>query len=316
MIDEYMWGSVDRISPEAPVPIVQLQKSDQRLGGAANVALNIKALGAEPYLFSVVGNDQAGQKLKELLPKHGISAAGIISSDQRMTTVKTRVMSGGQQLIRIDREKIEELNGDDAGQLLIAIGQCLEDQPIDAILFQDYNKGILSLRVIRKVMLESIKRDIPTAVDPKYDHFLAYTQATLFKPNLKEVSQKMNFEMSAHPDPLLKASRFIQNELGNELTLITLSDKGVFVHQSGYAKILPTQPRQIADVCGAGDTVIAIATLGLAKQLTPQQIGLLSNLAGGQVCEKIGVVPVDCEQLKAEYLQWVHPKAEESIQGE
>ena len=225
MIDEYMWGSVDRISPEAPVPIVHLKRTDQRLGGAANVALNIKALGAEPFLFSFVGNDEAGQQLRELLPQHGISETGIISSNSRMTTVKTRVISGGQQLMRIDREKIEYISNQEVNTLVDAITECLDNEKIDAILFQDYNKGVLSFRAIRKIMLEAVKRDIPTAVDPKYDNFLAYKHVTLFKPNLKEVDQQMRFEVGANENQLLKASQFIQNEIGNDITLITLSEK-------------------------------------------------------------------------------------------
>lgn len=313
MIDEYMWGSVDRISPEAPVPVVLLQNTDQRLGGAANVALNIKALGAEPYLFSFVGNDEAGQQFRELLPQYGISEKGIFKSNTRTTTVKTRVISNGQQLMRIDREKVEELSHQEVNYLVEAITECLETQEIDAILFQDYNKGVLSFRAIRKIMLEAVKRDIPTAVDPKYDHFMAYKHVTLFKPNLKEVDHQMDFEVKATEDQLLKASQFIQNEIGNQITLITLSEKGVFIHTDGQYQILPTQARQINDVCGAGDTVIAVATVAMACQVSIDQIGLLSNLAGGQVCEKVGIVPLNREQLKEEYLQLISKKPEETI---
>ncbi|MEM8907835.1 MAG: bifunctional ADP-heptose synthase [Bacteroidota bacterium] len=303
MIDRYLEGTVNRISPEAPVPVVHLQNQDDRLGGAANVALNAKALGAQVFLYSVIGADQDGEQLLQLLPEQALSTTGLLQSTERRTTVKARVMSNAQQLIRIDQEETSPLSTNDAQRLTEAIEQLLELETIDVILFQDYNKGVLTFKVIREITLMAIKRDIPIVVDPKYDHFLAYKKATLFKPNLKEVAQNLPFPVTAQLEDLQKAANYIRQQIGNTLTLITLSEKGVFYQTEDESQIVPTQARQIADVCGAGDTVVAISALGLAAKLPPAEIALLANLAGGQVCEKVGVVPIDPQQLREEYLQ-------------
>ncbi len=302
MIDRYLEGDVSRISPEAPVPVVQLNKSDNRLGGAANVALNVKALGGTAFLCSVVGQDESGKQFLELLPQNGLSNRYIFQSPDRKTTVKTRILANSQQLLRVDSEDTQDLNKREAEQFIKSIKDLLDAKDIHLILFQDYNKGVLSRKVINEVMLESIKRDIPTAVDPKYKNFWAYKHVTLFKPNLKEIRA----QMSAKVDPadmgsLGKAAEEVRSRLGNQITLITLSEKGLFIDDKGQGHIVPTQPRTIADVCGAGDTVISIAAMGLALKMDAKEIAVLANLSGGQVCERVGVVPVDLEQLKREY---------------
>jgi len=302
MIDRYLRGNVTRISPEAPVPVVNLEGEDLRLGGAANVALNVKAMGANPILCSVVGNDEDGTIFRDLLPEYGMSNEGILHSTERRTSVKTRVMAGAQHLLRLDQEDTHDLSASEANQLLSAIRQVLDEQKIQVILFQDYNKGILSPPVIREVILEALKRDIPTAVDPKFQNFWAYKHITLFKPNLKEIRAQVPMKVQVNLDSLQKAAAYIQEQLGNQHTLITLSEKGLFLETAGQSAIIPTEPRAVADVCGAGDTVISIVALGLGLRLDLQEIALLANLAGGQVCEKVGVVPVDKVQLEQEYL--------------
>lgn len=302
MIDRYLRGNVTRISPEAPVPVVNLEAEDLRLGGAANVALNVKAMGANPILCSVVGDDDDGTIFRNLLPEYGMSNEGILHSTERRTSVKTRVMAGAQHLLRLDQEDTHDLSASEAKQLLSAIRQVLDEQKIQVILFQDYNKGILSPPVIREVILEALKRDIPTAVDPKFHNFWAYKHITLFKPNLKEIRAQVPMKVQVNLDSLQKAAAYIQEQLGNQHTLITLSEKGLFLETAGQSAIIPTEPRAVADVCGAGDTVISIVALGLGLRLDLQEIALLANLAGGQVCEKVGVVPVDKVQLEQEYL--------------
>ncbi|WP_373552847.1 bifunctional heptose 7-phosphate kinase/heptose 1-phosphate adenyltransferase [Haliscomenobacter sp.] len=302
MIDRYLRGNVTRISPEAPVPVVNLEGEDLRLGGAANVALNVRAMGAMPILCSVVGDDEDGQIFRQLLPEYGMSNQSIIHSTARRTTVKTRVMAGAQHLLRLDQEDTHDLNDAEAEQLLEVIEQVLDTQEIHVILFQDYNKGILTPKVIREVILESIRRGIPTAVDPKFNNFWAYKQITLFKPNLKEIRAQSPLPVQTNLASLQTAATYIKAQLGNQHTLITLSEKGLFLETAGKGSIIPTEPRAVADVCGAGDTVISIVALGLGLRLDLQETALLANLAGGQVCEKVGVVPVDKEQLKAEYL--------------
>jgi len=300
MVDRYLQGTVDRISPEAPVPVVQLQHSEDRLGGAANVALNLAALGATPYLCSVVGKDRAGDQLRELLPAAGISNRCIVQSEERRTTVKTRVLAQHQQLLRVDTEDTYDLIDQERSDLLTVVRDLLDNRRIDAILFQDYNKGVLSQKTISEVMLEAVKRDIPTAVDPKARNFWAYKQVTLFKPNLKEIRAQVDFPVAAKLPDLHRADELIKNKLGNQLTLITLSEYGLYVSGQVPGSIFPVTPRDIVDVCGAGDSVISIATLGLALQLEPSEIARLSNLAGGQVCERVGVVPIDVRQLARE----------------
>lgn len=302
MLDCYLHGRVDRISPEAPVPIVALSNKIYRPGGAANVALNIAALGAEPLLFSSIGQDEAGDKLLSILSTLNISTKHLLRSRNRRTTVKTRVLAQNQQMLRFDEEDTFDLDKTLANELLNKITQLVQDATVDVILFQDYNKGVLSDTIIRKVLFEALKLDIPTVVDPKNKNFYTYKRATLFKPNLKEVNDNLPFQSNPNLEDLKKAANYLASELNNTNTLITLSDKGIFYSNQAHQNILPTIPRNIADVCGAGDSVVSIAALGIALKLPLADIAQLANLAGGQVCEKVGVVPVSVAQLELDYL--------------
>jgi len=303
MLDTYLHGKVERISPEAPVPIVALSNKVYSPGGAANVALNIAALGAEPFLFSTIGNDEAGEKLVALLAAANISTNYLQRSKNRRTTVKTRVLAQNQQMLRFDEEDIFDLEPPSADLLLSNLTKVLEATSIDAILFQDYNKGVLSEFVIKKVLSAALKLDIPTIVDPKNKNFFAYKRATLFKPNLKEINDNLPFQCASTLTDLKKATAYLASKVNNEQTLITLSDKGIFYSHEKNQNILPTIPRNIADVCGAGDSVVSIAALGVALKLPIAAIAQLANLAGGQVCEKVGVVPVSAAQLERDYLK-------------
>ncbi|MEM1322290.1 MAG: bifunctional ADP-heptose synthase [Bacteroidota bacterium] len=303
MIDRYLRGSVERISPEAPVPVVSLQQTEERLGGAANVALNIKALGAQPLLCSVLGRDANAQRFLDLMPQVSLSTNGIMQSGERRTTVKSRIVASNQHLLRIDEEDRHELSAEEEEQFMDLLLRLLNEHPVDIILFQDYNKGVLTTRIINTLLLEAIRRDIPTAVDPKQYNFMSYKRATLFKPNLGEVNLALNHNIIVQAEQLRAAAQQIRARLYNKYLLITLSDKGIYIDESTGGAILPTQARQVADVCGAGDTVISIAALCLAAGLSLQDIGILANLGGGQVCERFGVVPVNLEQLLNEYHQ-------------
>jgi rfaE bifunctional protein kinase chain/domain len=308
MIDRYLTGKVDRISPEAPVPVVHLQHEDNRLGGAANVALNLLAMGAYPILCSVVGQDNNGKLFNERLAEQGLTSRGIISSSKRKTTVKTRVLAGNQQLMRVDQEDTHDLEADEEKKLLQHIREILENREVDLIIFQDYNKGVLSGSVIRELILESVKRDILTAVDPKKKNFWAYRHVSLFKPNLKEIRESLPFPIRPELEDLKKASAYIRQKLGNAQTLITLSEKGLFMDSGDHQWLEGTRERAIADVCGAGDTVISVASLALAAGMDMEVISCLANMAGGQVCERVGVVPVDRKALEKEFLAF-HPPA-------
>ncbi|MEL6835684.1 MAG: PfkB family carbohydrate kinase [Bacteroidota bacterium] len=301
MIDRYLEGKVNRISPEAPVPVVHLQQEENRLGGAANVALNVVAMGATPYLFSVIGDDVSGALFTSLLPDYDISSKYVQADPERTTTVKTRVIAQHQHLLRVDREDTSPISEERVQLLLKQLRELFDQKEIHLILFQDYNKGTLTPNLIREVILEALRRDIPTAVDPKFDNFWAYRHVTLFKPNLREMQQQLQEGLSPELPDLEKAAREVNRRLGNAYTMITLSEKGLFVAGKEVAELIPTQERSIADVCGAGDTVISLMALGLAAKMDVREIATLANLAGGQVCEKVGVVPVDREQLAAEY---------------
>jgi rfaE bifunctional protein kinase chain/domain len=301
MIDRYLYGSVERISPEAPVPVVHMQREENRLGGAANVALNIAALGAKSILCTVVGTDENGDQFLDLLPTHQLSSEGVIRSDERPTTVKTRVIAQSQQLMRVDREETHDLSSSELSKFLDNLSKIIDNQYINLIILQDYNKGVLSESVIQAIIALAKKKSIPTAVDPKKKNFWSYRGASLFKPNLKEVRDSLPFPVAPTLESLGQAASAIREKLNNEYTLITLSEKGMYWSDTQEGHLVPTRPRSIADVCGAGDTVISVAALAYAAGLEMQQAVQLANLAGGQVCERVGVVPVDRNQLEVEF---------------
>lgn len=299
MVDAYIWGAVERISPEAPVPIVRATKRDHRLGGAANVALNVQALGAEPILCAVVGTDEGAQKVFERLEVNGISKEGIIESNERPTTVKTRVLSSHQHIVRVDEETDKILSKDEESKLWERIEKILPNCQV--VIFEDYDKGAITKNIIKKTVELAKSKGIPTVVDPKKRNFLNYKGTTLFKPNLKELKEglKIEFEKSDKAE-VEKAVELLMSKLNGEGSLITLSEKGVFIDYKGEKHHIPAHLREISDVSGAGDTVISIAALCVALNLSPMVIAALSNLGGGLVCEHIGVVPIDKNDLLQE----------------
>jgi D-glycero-beta-D-manno-heptose-7-phosphate kinase len=301
MIDRYLHGKVSRISPEAPVPVVEWQRTEDRLGGAANVALNIKAMGATPYLFSAIGADTEGSSFLTLMTNNSLSTRGILPVEGRPTTVKTRIMAGTQQMLRVDSEVTTDLAAESRGLFLTRLRTFLTEEKIDVLIFQDYNKGVLSAEMIEAVMDEAQKHHIPTTVDPKRHNFLSYRNATLFKPNLKEIRDAVDFAVTTDLDSLNQAAAFLRQQIGNRLTMITLSEKGLFLGADTEGSLFPIQPRAISDVSGAGDTVISVASLCLAAKADNRTLAQLSNLAGSQVCESAGVVAVNREQLMAEF---------------
>jgi rfaE bifunctional protein kinase chain/domain len=294
-------GKVNRISPEAPVPIVSLENEDARIGGAGNVALNLLALGAKPIICGVIGEDSSGDKLLNLFEKNGISTDGLVKSIARKTTVKTRVISNKQQLLRIDSESTfpllesEEIKLNDTIQNII-------NQGIDGIIFEDYNKGVLTDSVIQNTIKIAKEKDIPTAVDPKKENFLSYKGVSLFKPNLKELKEglNLNFDFNSNKDLFEKGIEVLEEKLQNEISFVTLSENGVFIKNQTEKYYVPAHMRSISDVSGAGDTVIAVATLCLISGASTKQIAEISNLAGGLVCEKSGVVSISKNDLLKE----------------
>lgn len=300
-MDAYVLGKVTRISPEAPVPIISLDQEDERIGGAGNVALNLVALGAKPIIASAIGTDSNGEKLTNLLKSNGISVEGVIFSEKRKTTVKTRVISNKQQLLRIDSEDTFSISRTEEDQLINKIVKLIETG-LDAIIFEDYNKGVLTENLISKIIDLAKKYEIPTAVDPKKENFLAYRNVTLFKPNLKELKEGLNVDFNISDTQLEfeQAVITLESKLNNEISFITLSEHGVFIKNSTKKHYAKAHLRNISDVSGAGDTVIAVATLCLATKLEIEQIAEISNIAGGLVCEKSGVVSIDKYELLQE----------------
>ncbi len=297
MVDAYLKGKVNRMSPEAPVPVVDLFEKDERIGGAGNVAFNLAALGASPIICSVIGADLEGERLIQLFKDASISTDGIYASSNRRTTVKTRVLSNNQQLLRIDSEDTNLINAAEEAQLIKQIISVLENG-IDGIIFEDYNKGVLTPSLIASVLSLAKEHQIPTTVDPKKDHFFEYKGCTLFKPNLKELKEglQLDFDFVADHDAFLSAVNDLQCRLGNSISFITLSEHGVFI-QEDQPIFIPAHLRNIADVSGAGDTVIAVATLCLISGAEIHTIAAIANIAGGLVCEQPGVVSIEKERL-------------------
>ncbi|MDP8229362.1 MAG: PfkB family carbohydrate kinase, partial [Candidatus Electryoneaceae bacterium] len=305
MIDAYLWGNVERISPEAPVPIVSVTKREERLGGAANVALNVKSMGANPILCSVIGNDEKGKTFTQLLKKLEMETIGIIKSKNRITTTKFRVIGNKNHMLRGDEEDSSDLSLSDIDKLVKNLRSIIKSKKIDIIILQDYDKGILTSKLIPKVIQLAADNQIPISVDPKRKNFNSYKNITLFKPNLKELKEGSNVDFN-HEDirEMNQVVLKLQDTQNIKNALITLSEDGIYISAKAgkqrFIHSIPAHRRAISDVSGAGDTVISVASLCLAMNCNPFEIASISNLAGGLVCEEVGVVPVNKEKLLIE----------------
>ncbi len=301
MLDSYIWGAVERISPEAPVPIVTVKKKDFRLGGAANVALNVASLGAKPILCALIGDDDDGKKLIQRLDDGRISKEGIVVSYQRPTTVKTRIIASSQHVVRVDEESDRVVNAQEEREIMERIEKLLPSCQV--VIFEDYDKGVLNASIIEKTVLLANKNNIPTVVDPKKRNFLSYKGVTLFKPNLKELREGLKIDVeAANQSSVESAVDQLKEKLNAAGVMLTLSEYGVYIDFQNEKVKLSAHAREIADVSGAGDTVVSIAALAVALNLSPKQIAFLSNLGGGLVCQHVGVVPIDKEELLKEAL--------------
>ena len=298
MIDAYLWGRVNRISPEAPVPVVQVTGKENRLGGAANVALNCTALGAQVSIAGVCGNDTLGLEMENLFLASNIKTDGLVKLKDKPTTVKTRVISQGQHLLRVDEESLSEIQESSANEILSRIEQLHQEKPIDLIIFEDYNKGLLSPYLIEKTIDFAVKNTIKTAVDPKKDNFWAYKNVDLFKPNLKEMREGLKQDINPENiTDLTKACEVFSSKTGAKAVFITLSEHGAFYYTPTEQYKVAAHKRKIIDVSGAGDSVISVAGLALSLNQSPKEIAEVANIAGGLVCEEPGVVPIDTKRL-------------------
>ena len=301
MLDTYIWGQVERISPEAPVPVVSLDKKEYRIGGAGNVALNCQALGATVSLLSVCGPDEEGVVLKDLLKQNKVNTTYLHKSSKRLTTNKTRIISRNQQMMRLDAEHTEDLNETETNAFLRKIEKYITTQKPDILIFEDYNKGVLTKKIIEKTIGLCKKYKVLTAVDPKRKNFFAFKQADIFKPNLKEVKEGLHLLTEEVSLPILKKiHQQLKKELQHDISFITLSAKGVFYQQGNTADIYASYMRNIADVSGAGDTVIAVGAMVYAITKNVRLMAEIANIAGGLVCEEVGTVAIHREKLLEE----------------
>ncbi len=301
MLDTYWWGKVERISPEAPVPVVAVSKREQRMGGAANVAMNLKALGTNVHLLSVIGDDKDGDQLLELASRDNIQTDFVVRSAERVTTNKIRIISRNQQMMRLDAEMEMDLTKEEEREFLTAFEKFISQIAPDAVILEDYNKGVFTPAVIEKIISICRRQGIVTSVDPKRKNFFAYKGVDIFKPNLKEVKEAFNILKDIYDKESLQHIHYLLNEkIQHNVSFITLSEKGVFFQSPQEGNIIPTHVRTIADVSGAGDTVIAIATAVYTVTKDVCLMAAVANIAGGLVCEEVGTAAVEREKLLAE----------------
>ncbi len=295
MLDSYFWGDVKRISPEAPVPVIEIENEFFRFGGAANVTLNIKKLGGIPYSIGLVGNDNDGRIFSSLMKEAGIVSSGIITDKTRPTTAKTRVIAGNQHVVRIDKESKSDVSSKTEKKLFGYLADNIKN--LDGIILQDYNKGVLTPGLIKRIINLANEKNILITVDPKFNNFFEYKNVTVFKPNRKEAEDILAFKIKSDTD-ITKAGNTLLERLKAKNILLTLGGEGIAVFEQGKPeKRMPTKARKVADVSGAGDTVIATLTMALAAGANILEASYLANYAAGIVCEEVGIIPIEAEKL-------------------
>lgn len=295
MLDRYIWGSVSRISPEAPVPVVDVLRESIHPGGASNVALNVKSLGATPVLFGAVGDDSDADDLRALFRDQNIATDFLVTETHRPTTVKTRIIAGSQHVVRIDYEHRNAILPETANRIADKLSNHINS--IDVIVIQDYNKGVVSEELIQSASAIAREKNIPVLVDPKFMNFFSYRNVTVFKPNRKETEDALGWKLSDEAS-FEQAAREMMERLQCENVLLTLGELGMLLLQNdGSAHRIPTRARKVADVSGAGDTVVATLACAIAAGANVEEASHIANLAGGLVCEEVGIVPVDRDAL-------------------
>ncbi len=301
MLDTYWWGKVERISPEAPVPVVAVSNKEQRIGGAGNVAINVASLGASVSIISVTGNDDEGSQLITLLNQNNINTDYIDKSEDRITTNKIRIISRNQHMMRLDAEVTTSLNSSEEEKLITAFLKYATEEKPQLVILEDYNKGVLTEKGIREIISICKQHNILTAVDPKRKNFFAYQGVDIFKPNLHEVKESLNILGNRISEEILQdMHKHLKEKLHHAISFITLSEKGVYYESENEKAIIPTHIRSIADVSGAGDTVIAVASVVYAASKNIRLMAEMANIAGGLVCEEVGTVAINKNKLLTE----------------
>jgi rfaE bifunctional protein kinase chain/domain len=299
MLDHYIWGKVDRISPEAPVPVVDVQKEEYRLGGAANVALNLKALGADVYLCGVVGNDEAGRQIIAGLAEHKINADAMITDFKRPTTRKTRIGAVNQQIVRIDHENRIDVSNEIENRVMQQLELLMAT--VDAVVIEDYNKGLLTQSVIEQTILLAHKNNKLVTVDPKQKNFFLYTKADVFKPNYSEMQKNLGLIFETEAD-FESQAWLLKARMDCKYLVITRGEKGLYVFaEDNKVHHIPTFAREVYDVSGAGDTVISALTLSLCEGCDIETAAVIANHAAGIVCGKMGTATVTIEEIVQSY---------------
>jgi len=301
MLDTYWWGKVERISPEAPVPVVAVSNKEQRIGGAGNVAINVASLGASVSIISVTGNDDEGSQLITLLNQNNINTDYIYKSEDRITTNKIRIISRNQHMMRLDAEVTTSLNSSEEEKLITAFLKYATEEKPQLVILEDYNKGLLTEKGINEIISICKQHNILTAVDPKRKNFFAYQGVDIFKPNLHEVKESLNILGNRISEEILQdMHKHLKEKLHHAISFITLSEKGVYYESNNERAIIPTHIRSIADVSGAGDTVIAVASVVFAASKNIRLMAEMANIAGGLVCEEVGTVAINKNKLLTE----------------
>ncbi|MCU0588308.1 MAG: D-glycero-beta-D-manno-heptose-7-phosphate kinase [Syntrophobacteraceae bacterium] len=297
MLDVFVWGEVQRISPEAPVPVVDVHEETRLLGGSANVVHNVAALGAMALVSGVVGSDPGGRELVRLLRQAGVSTDGVVVEDKRPTTMKTRIIARNQQVVRFDREERRPVGGDTLDHISRYLEDCLDR--VDAVIFSDYAKGVITPGLMDRARSMGLSSRVPVIVDPKVQHAAMYRGVTLVTPNHHEAARMAGIEIRTEAD-LKAAADILLRELQCETVLITRGKDGMSLfHRNGDMESIPTVARRVFDVTGAGDTVIATMALGMAAGLSTVDAALLANLAAGIVVGEVGTAAVSRESLAA-----------------
>jgi rfaE bifunctional protein kinase chain/domain len=310
MVDRYYWGSVRRVSPEAPVPVVEVESESIRFGGAANVANNIQALGGIPFLVGVIGDDHPGSLFMRMLREQGMSGKGVIVDSSRPTTIKTRVIAAGQHVVRIDNESKQECALTVGSKLINAFRRMIG--MVDGVIVEDYNKGTVTRDVIHAVIAAAHEHGKPIAVDPKFNNFFEYKNVTVFKPNRREVEEVVGGRLRSSED-IEKAGRRLLQDLGAENVLLTRSEEGMsLIESNGTVTHYPTTAEVVQDVSGAGDTVISTLTMALVAGADIRESCLLANCAGGVVVGSVGIVPIIPEELLQAALRALHRNGADS----
>ncbi|MEY3321715.1 MAG: hypothetical protein RLZZ417_1298 [Bacteroidota bacterium] len=302
MLDKYIHGVVNRISPEAPVPILEMNATSERPGGAANVALNLNGLNIKTILFSVIGKDNAADSLITFLQHKGLSTEGFLNSSSRKTSEKIRIMSNGQHLLRIDNEDIHPLSKEEEKKLLQVIQDLWEKYSPKMLVLQDYNKGVLTSFLINALIKLAKKKLVPVAVDPKNDHFWDFKEVAIFKPNRREIQKNIPFQFHNNRTDLKKVSDYIFAKLNSQIAVITLGENGIWLANRNSSIWIKGIKQEIIDVCGAGDSVIACLVWAFINNYDLETMGKLANAAGAQVCSRSGVVSLEMKSFWSFYL--------------